>query len=58
MDDQEHKARHELLHEHLDELIADWISHSEGGVKPTKNPVVDLIRWSHRQSKRPDHKEE
>ena len=55
MDEKEHKDRHMVLHGHLDELIADWISHSEGGVKPTKNPVVDLIRWSHQQSEKPDH---
>lgn len=44
----EHKARHELLHRHLDELIADWISQTTA--LPSKASVLDLMEWSHQQT--------
>jgi hypothetical protein len=47
----EHKKRHVMLHNHLDELIADWVSHT--GSFPSKCTVLELIKWSHGQTKKP-----
>lgn len=48
---EEHKKRHQELHEALDELVADWITHTEA--RPSTGTVLDLIRWSHKQTLRP-----
>lgn len=48
---EEHKARHKLLHEHLDELIADWIWQTTN--LPSKSSVLDLMEWSYQQTKNP-----
>jgi hypothetical protein len=48
---EQHKARHQLLHENLDELIADWIWQTDA--LPSKNTVLDLMKWSHEQTKNP-----
>lgn len=53
---EEHKARHQMLHKHLDELIADRISHSDPRGEtwlPSRNTVFDLMKWSHEQSLNP-----
>ncbi len=47
-----HKQRHEQLHRMLDELVADWITHTNG--RPSGSTVMDLIEWSHIQTKLPD----
>jgi hypothetical protein len=47
----QHKARHILLHKHLDELVADWITHS--GSTPSKATVLQLLHWSHAQAIEP-----
>jgi len=52
MTKEEHKDRHILLHQHLDELVADWISKTEG--YPSKSSITDLIQWSYKQTLNPD----
>jgi len=49
---QYHQERHQMLHEHLDELFADAVTH--GGLK-VKNTILDLIGWSSKQAKELDH---
>jgi hypothetical protein len=49
-----HRGRHQLLHSHLDELVADWITHTKK--LPSKSTVLELMEWSSKQAKRPDHK--
>lgn len=49
MDEAEvHRQRHIKLHSALDELVADWILQTNSF--PSKNTVLDLIRWSHKQT--------
>jgi hypothetical protein len=48
---QEHKDRHELLHQHLDELTADFIKHTAGS--PSRTTVLELMQWSNEQCKNP-----
>lgn len=52
MDTKEHAARHLELHRCLDELVADWLTHTER--LPSQATVMDLIRWSHKQCTHPD----
>lgn len=47
----EHQARHKLLHEHLDELIADYIAHTKKTL--TKTTLMDFLKWSHTQTIKP-----
>ena len=51
MTPEEHKARHVLLHKHLDELFADWITHEPSA--SFSCPLIDLINWSHGQTRQP-----
>jgi hypothetical protein len=44
-----------MLHNRLDELIADWIGGAPGHPLPSKNTVLELMEWSKRQSQEPDH---
>ena len=46
-----HKLRHILLHQHLDELMADFILHSKK--LPSKTTVMELVLWSHQQTIEP-----
>ena len=46
-----HRKRHVRLHYCLDELVADWVTHTDG--LPSKNTVLDLIKWSHVQTEDP-----
>jgi hypothetical protein len=48
---EEHKARHILLHAHLDELAADFLIHTKG--RPSINTIIDLMTWSHQQTINP-----
>lgn len=48
---EEHIARHKELHKALDELVADWIVHTKG--RPNEGTIMDLIVWSHTQTKNP-----
>lgn len=49
----EHKKRHEELHGAFDELVADFCTMTEG--LPSKTNLVELMKWSHKQSQEPDH---
>jgi hypothetical protein len=51
MTKQQHKARHQRLHQELDELVADWITHT--GKLPSRATVLDLMQWSAQQTERP-----
>jgi hypothetical protein len=51
-----HRRRHEILHRHLDELIADWIAHT--GRLPSEHTILELENWSSTQQRSPDHEEE
>lgn len=48
MTKEEHIARHIDLHRKLDELIADWIGHTQN--LPSKSTVMELMAWSHSQT--------
>ncbi len=54
MTTKEHIKVHQKLHESLDELFADFITHGHGR---TTNTILDLINWSHMQTIQPDHVE-
>jgi len=47
-----HIERHKLLHEYLDELIADWIACTPN--LPSKATVYELMQWSAKQKTNPD----
>lgn len=48
MTQEDHSTRHRMLHEHLDELIGDYISSTH---KLLKNvTVLELLDWSHSQT--------
>jgi hypothetical protein len=48
---QKHKAKHQLLHKHLDELVADFIQHTK--LLPSTTSIAELIRWSYTQTQEP-----
>ena len=51
MNREEHKARHQLLHKELDELIADFITHTKS--LPSKTSLMELMSWSRIQTTNP-----
>lgn len=51
-----HKAQHEELHRKLDELVADFITHT--GKLPSRTNLFDLIKWSADQAKNPTEVED
>ena len=51
MNKEEHKKRHKILHENLDELVADFINHTES--LPSKTKLTELMSWSHEQTTNP-----
>ena len=51
---EEHKARHIALHNALDELVADFIEHTN--IAPGSVTVMDLIKWSYEQTLSPAEK--
>ena len=55
MNKEEHQERHLRLHKKFDELFADFITHADGG---TSNTIMDLIKWSFKQTKEVDHEEQ
>jgi hypothetical protein len=48
----EHRERHKLLHRYLDELLADFVRHSNGPV--LGRTIEELMNWSFRQTETPD----
>jgi len=51
MEKEEHKARHKELHKYLDELIADFIRHTNK--LPSETSLMELMKWSNEQTKNP-----
>jgi hypothetical protein len=49
----EHRARHKLLHEQMDELIADYLAHHRGKLL-SNTTLMELMQWSHRQTVDPE----
>ena len=56
MTKKEHKERHKKLHKSLDEIFADFIENSGINSGFTDRPIMELINWSYKQTKEPDHK--
>ncbi|MFA5186907.1 MAG: hypothetical protein WC551_10545 [Patescibacteria group bacterium] len=50
----EHQAIHKKLHESLDELLADFITHTQA--LPSKTTILELIQWSHKETTNPTEK--
>lgn len=51
IDREEHRQRHIVLHNMLNELIADFIAQT--GKLPSKTTIPDLARWSNEQTIHP-----
>jgi hypothetical protein len=41
---EEHRERHKKLHKALDELVADYIAHTEH--MPSETRLIDFMRWA------------
>jgi len=48
----EHVARHELLHQMLDELLADYLFHNRNKL-PSNTTILELMQWSFEQTRIP-----
>ena len=46
-----HIKRHKELHNALDELLADFITHTK--FLPSKASIMTLVEWSHQQTINP-----
>jgi hypothetical protein len=51
----EHIERHIELHKMLDELVADFITHTRG--LPSKSTILDLMKWSKEQTENPSERD-
>lgn len=51
MTPEEHRERHKLLHRQLDELVADWITHTDQ--LPSQTTVMNFMQWSYEQTLNP-----
>ena len=49
----EHIKRHKELHKNLDELVADFISHTEKLL--SKTTIMELMEWSYKQTIEPNN---
>lgn len=47
----EHIARHRELHKTLDELVADFITHTEH--RPSQVTLLEFMQWSYEQCTNP-----
>ena len=56
MNRDEHIKRHIELHIMLDELVADFITHTRG--MPSKSTILDLMKWSKEQMENPAERKE
>jgi len=54
MTPEEHKQRHIELHKALDELLADFITHTKK--LPSETSLTELIKWSYEQTQNPVRK--
>jgi len=54
MTPEEHIEIHKELHRKLDELLCDFISHTEK--LPNKTTVMEFLKWSRFQTIKPDEK--
>jgi len=54
MTTEQHRARHVELHKMLDELVADWMTHT--GKRPSSSSVLELLEWSNTQTVEPTEK--
>jgi hypothetical protein len=55
MTTEQHRERHKMLHEHFDELLADFLFHNRDKLKlPSNTSVMELVEWSHRQTIEPE----
>ena len=55
MNKKEHIARHIMLHKKFDELLADFIRHTDK--LPSKTNLMEFLEWSHQQTIDPDEEE-
>jgi len=51
MTPEEHKKRHQELHQALDELVADFISNTNA--LPSSTTIFELMKWSNEQTENP-----
>lgn len=51
----EHIEQHKKLHNSFDELLADYLLHTDGSIYDT---LLNLIEWSHKQTLDTDHSNE
>ena len=51
MTKEEHREKHKQLHHSLDELLADFITHTKA--LPSKTSILELVTWSSGQTKDP-----
>jgi hypothetical protein len=51
-DHEKHRRHHVELHNGLDDLLADFISHT--GKLPAKTSILELLKWSYKQTEDPD----
>ena len=49
---EDHIIRHKELHKALDELVADFITHTQKPLSTTS--IIKLIEWSYQQTIKPD----
>lgn len=52
MNKEQHKHRHVELHRMLDELLADYIKHTNKLL--SKSSLIELMEWSFKQTTNPD----
>jgi hypothetical protein len=52
MDKEAHRQRHIELHRALDELLADFITHT--GQRPSQTTLLQFLEWSHKQTVDPE----
>ncbi len=51
MTKEEHQARHVELHKKFDELLADFIGHTNS--LPSQTSLMEFMTWSHEQTIHP-----
>ena len=54
MSKDEHIQRHKMLHQMLDELLADFLRHTNCEKLPSCTTIEELMVWSSKQTVDPD----